>query len=377
MARFSRREFLQSSIVAVAATVSSSSRAASPLSAAGAIRWDAWYARKDNSILAQENLGPNKFHARAPKHCEELSLSDVSCVGSQVIMDNEILAAAKGGLNFWAFVWFASDTSFRTAWDLYQASKYKSCVNWCGIATLEHFGSSSSGKLGWREKCQEWAAYMAQKNYQRVEVSGVKERPLLFLLWYPSDIQNYFGGNLANVRSALSYLRELVTGRGLGAPYIVIMNGVNGAPLVSEVGADAISNYIPSFVPGHLSSYVDLDKQAQKYWRQLSKTGAQTVPIAIVGWDTRPRQDASSHWRPQNFDPDRYYSIATPEQFSSHLRSAVSYIDNNLDSCPSRVLLIYSWNECDEGGALMPTLGDPEGNLLAATAAVMSSRTCN
>jgi hypothetical protein len=35
------------------------------------------------------------------------------------------------------------------------------------------------------------------------------------------------------------------------------------------------------------------------------------------------------------------------------------------------VLLIYSWDECDEGGCLMPTHGDPTGRHLSAIASII------
>ena len=34
-------------------------------------------------------------------------------------------------------------------------------------------------------------------------------------------------------------------------------------------------------------------------------------------------------------------------------------------TCPSKVFLIYSWDECDEGGGLIPTLGDPAGMVVS------------
>jgi hypothetical protein len=57
---------------------------------------------------------------------------------------------------------------------------------------------------------------------------------------------------------------------------------------------------------------------------------------------------------------------------AEHLRAAVEFIDSHDLACPSKVLLIYSWNECEEGGALVPSLGDPQGSYLTAIAPVIS-----
>lgn len=339
---------------------------------AGAIRWDAWYERTGNSKLAQDNLGPEQFHNRAPLHCTEPSVSEINCVGLQAVMDLEIQAAAKTGLKFWAFVWYEPKSSLRAGWKLYQSSRHKELINWCGILTLEHLGSSSSDRDGWRAKVEEWAGYMQQSNYEKVTVNTTTNRPLLFILWMPDQLASYFGNSFSNLRASFKYLSDLVKDAGLGPPYIVILYGVAGAAIARDCGADAISNYIPIFKPEKAGPYADLDSQTRTFWSAMSETGVATVPIAIVGWDTRPRLRAGAYFQPKYFDPKQYFILPTPEELATHIRAAVAYIQNNPIYCPSKVLLIYAWDECDEGGALMPTRGDPSGSYLSAIAPIIS-----
>jgi hypothetical protein len=54
------------------------------------------------------------------------------------------------------------------------------------------------------------------------------------------------------------------------------------------------------------------------------------------------------------------------------MRAAVDFILDHPKSCPANALLIYSWNECDEGGGLIPTRGDPKGSYLDAIAPIIS-----
>ena len=143
----------------------------------------------------------------------------------------------------------------------------------------------------------------------------------------------------------------------------------------SKVGADAISSYISEFRRPVIGRYVDLDQQTQAYWRKMATSGSAIIPIAMVGWDTRPRQERPgpwSHGAEPNPNPTTYYALATPDEFAAELREAVSFIQSNPLVCASKSLLIYSWDECDEGGGIIPTLGDPNGSYLSAIARVLS-----
>jgi hypothetical protein len=288
-------------------------------------------------------------------------------------MDKEILAAAKGGLKYWAFDWFAASSSFRVGWNLYKSSRYVDLINWCGIIPFEAIGSLPFTDVQWRPKVEEWAGYMAQHSYQKIDTGQQRQRPLLFIYWTPSELVTYFGGSLANLRTALEYLRGLVIDRGLGEPYIVILDGIDGAPLAQEVGASAISNYISNFSHLPAAPYRQLDLQTQEYWKKLVATGVPIVPIAMVGWDVRPLIEHP--WdpaKPADAGAPRYFNPPSPEELAAHLRAAVDFIGRNPQACPSKVLLIYSWDECDEGGGLIPTRGDPVGKYLSAIAPIIS-----
>jgi hypothetical protein len=369
---FARRHFMASS----SAALSVFSLAASAQSVtnngviAGAIRWDAWYSRADFSAYAQNDLGPEAFHYRAPLHCK-VATSAVDCVGNQDEMDAEITVAAGNGIKFWAFVWYGSESSLRVAWNLYENSHLRDRINWCGIVATDALEARPFDKGNWRLIMQQWADRMAAPNYQKISVDGVKNRPLLYILWHKNDVADFFAGDVRNVAVALSFLRERVVAAGLGPPYVVVLGGVDGAQVVSTAGAQAISNYISGFRREPAGLYKDLDQQTRSYWAKLASTGAPVVPIAMVGWDTRPRHETAGPWYRAPTHPDQYYALATPDELAEHIRAAVRYIQDNPRACPSKVLLIYSWDECDEGGCLMPTHGDPTGSHLSAIARII------
>nr|WP_294525620.1 hypothetical protein [uncultured Rhodopila sp.] len=285
-------------------------------------------------------------------------------------MDREIEAAARAGLKFWAFVWYDPNSSLRAAWNLYQSSSLRDQINWCGIVSLASWNSAPSDQSRWQTNVQQWAEYMSAPNYQRVGSDGRSPgRPLLFLLWDQRQFEGFFE-NLDNLGRSLDLLRERVTAAGGDAPYIVILRGTEGAPILSRIGADAIGGYVPRFRQVPAGRYADLDQQARAYWAALEATGKPIVPIAIVGWDTRPRQEHPGPFSHVQV-PERYYAMSTPAELSGHMRAAVGFIRRNESACPSKVLLIYSWNECDEGGGLIPTLGDPTGSYLVAISSIL------
>jgi hypothetical protein len=337
---------------------------------AGAIRWDAWYKKMDYSVYAQDALSPLEYRGRAPRHCTISSTGSISCTGTQAVMDLEIQAAAQAGLHFWAFVWYGPDTSFRTAWNLYQSSDYREKINWCGILSIDEIGKPPFSSNSWRSTMQEWSEHLLSPTYQKIDLDVGPARPVLFLLWQQGALKAYFDGQLSKLAEALRYLKELVTKGGAGAPYFVLLDGVDGAPIVPIIGAQAIGSYIAAFRSEREGSYRDLDTQVRAYWTKLAKTGLPIVPIAMVGWDTRARREHPGPWQ-NTAHLDQYYALSQPIEFQDHLRAAVTFVTDNIRSCPSRLLLIYSWDECDEGGCLMPTIGDPQGFYLKAIAPVL------
>ena len=50
-------------------------------------------------------------------------------------------------------------------------------------------------------------------------------------------------------------------------------------------------------------------------------------------------------------------SSLTPDELAAHVRAALEWTKANRDLNPANAVIIYAWNEHDEGGWLQPTLG--------------------
>ena len=65
---------------------------------------------------------------------------------------------------------------------------------------------------------------------------------------------------------------------------------------------------------------------------------------------------------------------ATPDELAAHVREALEWTQLNRDINPSNAIIIYGWNENDEGGWLIPTLGSdgqPNEDRIKALAKVL------
>jgi hypothetical protein len=358
---FTRRDFFGGLLLPMAAPLQS--RPAGQASI-GAIRWDAWYEKTGESKAPQNNLSPPEYQDRAPVHCT-IANGDLSCVGSQSVIDNEIRTAHDAGLSFWAFDWYPESSSLHRAWSLYQSSSVNHLIDWCPIMGLGSLGSASSSQDEVDAHIDFFLRQMASSTYFRVAIDG-QRRPVIFLFYRENELTKYFK-TLDGLRAALATMRQRAADAGVGEPYVVLFDPALDVALFKASGADAISNYISDFHKETRGPFVDLDAQARKYWQRMASSGAPMMPIAQVGWDTRPRIAHPVPWEHETGQSiDRYFALATPAQFERHIRAAIDFVDSHAQSCPARTILVYSWDECDEGGCIMPTLGDPQGRYLAA-----------
>lgn len=344
---------------------------------AGAIRWDAWYGITPggSAISAQQSLGPTIWQFRAPKHCSVISTISVECVGTQAVMDAEIAQAAAGGLKYWAFVQEAPTSDLTIAWNLYQSSTTKGNINWTWISSPGSLGSTGN----FTTQMNLYASQMQQSNFEKITVAGVANRPIFYILWDSTSFASNWSSNFSNVAAAITYLRGKVTAAGLGTPYIIIMSGTpaTAASVVTGIGADAITSYSLPATVAFKGTAASLISQAATFWTRETSTGIPMVPIAQTGADTRPRLihtpnfNVASGARP-SLGASKYYVASTDAEFAGEVTAAVAYINANPASAVSKLLLIYAWNENDEGGGgLNATIGDPTGIRLSTIASII------
>ena len=325
--------------------------------AVGAIRWDAWSAGNSLSNAAvARSLSPPEFQSRAPfcaKLRAPLNSLDLSDCDSARTVDLEIAFAERANIDFWAYCWYGDTDPMMEAWRFHQSSRRRDDVKWCLLLQLSRL--DTQGDL--EQECNRYSEFFQQSNYKAIGLS-----PLVFLyldnILLESSVSTV---RLEQMRTTFEQLRKSCSKRGLSSPYVVVMNGdpKTAAMVRKALRADGISNYMGE-TPGDLpASYEQLDASVRRYWRKLAATGSPIVPICMTGWDTRPRRKTPPPWqhaKPGAIDLSRYVEAGTAAQIANHILAAIKFCRTYPDTCPAEIVLIYSWNECDEGGsALVPT----------------------
>ncbi len=306
----------------------------------GAIRWDAWTGA-GNSVgkIVNTTLSPSVFHVRLPFFAKVNGVNSVAVNGnSQAIMDQEIQYAHSAGLDYWAFDYYPSNTGLAYARELYLKSALRRLIKFCLILNVNpnpDFATLTK-------------TYFKNPSYQKL-LSG---RPLLYLF----GIGNYSAADIAN-------LRQLSIKNKAGNPYIVVL----GQPVDAlAIGADAVSAYAAFGSNGEPFRQLMADEQAG--WEGAKASGMQVIPWVSTGWDPRPRIVHVTPWI--TYPTNGWVEKATPNEIATHLNQSFEWTAANPAVCQANAVLMYAWNENDEGGWLCPTLYEGTQRIDAVRAVV-------
>jgi len=130
------------------------------------------------------------------------------------------------------------------------------------------------------------------------------------------------------------------------------------------IGAEAITAYARTGADDQLGTpYSELAAAARGFWEECAATGAAVVPLCMSGWDRRPRVERPvpwETWQQPNAGIERHYLPPTPQELAGHIGDALDWAEADGTRCPAQAVIVYAWNEHDEGGWLCPTL-NPDG----------------
>lgn len=320
----------------------------------GAIRWDGWVGPLNKAGLEVEHtLGPHRYHYRAPFYSREIGEDSIQCRAvTQQIIDKEIAYASYGGIRYWAFCWYPPGSGLDTARQLYLASAHNQSVNWCVILGTNPFDEDTDGA---------WLTGQFKTScYQKV----LDGRPLVFV--FPS--RDTKGLQIAG-------LRKLSSEAGIPNPYVVAMafSAKDADSICKVLGADAVSCYASSYdfetggqynEAGYAAVVPGSDRAG---WTQYAATGRKIIPWVTAGWSPRPRIERSVSWGAY-YKPNGWAQDGTPRQIAQHIGDAVRWTNQHKNVVEANAVLIYAWNEFDEGGWICPTLGDHTERLRAIRA---------
>ena len=320
----------------------------------GSIRWDAWYGSDGPVTALEKSLGPPKYHFRLPWFATVTGEATVKIDGDRPeIMAREIEWAATAGLDYWAFVDYGDSGALSRGLRGYLAADDKRGVKFCFVEEGERLDGSDLAKM--------WPRLVG--HFQRADYVKVLDgRPLLFVFGPPKKL----------AKQEFDDLAERCRKAGLARPYLVFMgwNPEADNKTREELGFDAVSAYgAHGAYDKQPPSFADLAKGVEQgRWETCRRLKIPCVTFATSGWDTRPRIENPPPWinwvkadpdptPPAQQTPLHDAATATPAQLAAHIKNAVTWTQANRDINLSNAILIYAWNENDEGGWLMPTRG--------------------
>ncbi len=315
----------------------------------GAIRWDAWYSDKGPVKEVERTLGPPKYQFRLPWFARPLGGDKVSINGdTEAIINDEIGYAARAGLNYWAFLDYGPGSEMTHAFNRYLAARDKRGIRYCFVE--EGGAIDGRGPKDWPRVVE----HFKSADYVKV----LDGRPLLCVFGKPKK----YG------KEVFEELIKVTLAAGLKAPYLVLMGWNPGADR-EKLGFDAISEYAMGSYTMKQPPYASLRQQIRHdLWDKWERERTPCLTFASAGWDTRPRQERPPGWcrwikaEPDNTPPELQKPLidavtAKPDEIADHLRDAMAWTQSHHDLNAANAIIIYGWNENDEGGWLVPTLG--------------------
>jgi hypothetical protein len=327
-----------------------------PRPTVGAIRWDAW---SGGSVTAQveKTLGPARFHQRLPWFAQVTGPDAVSIAGgTPEVMDREISFAADAGLDYWAFLLYPSDSPMSGALAGYLASPVRHRLGFCLIL---HSSLKVSAER-WPAERDRAVALLGERGFQRLP-----DGRLLVYIFCGQDLP---WNRLAEFTQAAATAGH--------HPYLACMAwNPRGFSAVKEHGIAAMSAYA---VAGDMPEFAGLVAKAEADWTTAAQHGVPWIPLVTTGWDKQPRQVHPVTWEPPASngyrDQKTWPAPAAPAEIAAHLQRALAFVETHSAICPARTVIIYAWNEYDEGGWLAPTRaadGSPDTSRLDALRAVL------
>lgn len=254
---------------------------------------------------------------------------------TQQIMDEEIRFARDAGIDYWAFVYYPQQPLAR-ARDLYLSSSRKSELNWCAIL-------DSNFLTAYDTNLPTLITHFGGTTYQRV-LGG---RPLVYFF------------NDGATAERVTKLRAASAAAGQGDPYIVVMalDAQAAATLKAATGADAVSRYWTGGWNG--IPYAQFAATEAGLWADYATSSGTVVPWVTTGVDKRPRYEYPMPWEPNHVAfKDLWVQQAQPAEIADHLSDSLEWSTANPEKTPAATVLVYAWNEFDEGGWICPTMSE-------------------
>lgn len=322
----------------------------------GAIRWDAYFETGSSPTAVSDQvaacLSPAKYHWTAPFFAQVASDGKVSFPKETLALwEEEAQYAIDAGIDYFAYLWYDSNDPMSYARKFHTQSELQDKIKMTGILESLNRSAATFEEL-----------FAAMKEDYWLYMDGM---PVIYV--YEANQKD---------KSYVERLRKMAAQAGITQPLYIIGMGykdASSAMLGGNNDFDAASFYSTGAV-GIGSSYAELCQKSLENHNKVLTAGAAMplVPCATMGRDTRARIETGVSWcentrgGPDNLQYGGMFAYTgTPEEIGTQLLDMLNYTKRNRENTKCNTVLMYAWNEHDEGGWICPTLAcDDEGNVL-------------
>jgi hypothetical protein len=324
----------------------------------GAIRWDAW-SGGDVTEQVEQTLSPEMHRFRLPWFAQVDAFGRARInAAAEGVMEQEIAYAKAAGLAYWAFLMYPEADAMSSALGCYLRSPKRTEIGFCLILHQ----TLSVPATRWEAERDRTLKLLQEPGYQKIG-----ERPLVYAFDLKTDNPT--------IKKRFDELRAAAQAVGLD-PYFVYMgwNVLSDFQAHSGEGFAAVSAYAHPSAEPVFAKYIEvLERQS---WAKAIEKQIPYVPLVSTGWDKRPRQDHPVSWEknPRYAGQKTFPATATPGELAAHLMRAIAFLRENPSVCPANTIIVYAWNEHDEGGWLCPTwtpTGQPDTSRIDAISKIL------
>ena len=289
-----------------------------------------------------KSLGPREFRDRTPYYAIQTAPDAIEVPDrTQADFDAELRHAIAAGIDYFAYCWYddreltehvvegsatAADghvQELNKARKLHLTSALRNQIGLCAILLTSHPYTD--------DEFRDLAAAMAEPCYEKL--GG---RPLVFV----------FGQKWP---APVARLKAICRERGVAEPYVALVERWETPPEELAL-ADALSDYSGCLTGATWEALVEDMKAGNEY--RIAQ-GRPIIPHFSMGWDPSPRVKHPVPWC--GYPALDYAKAATPEQLLAGAREFRKWLADHAEHCPTGHLVVFAWNEFEEGGWICPT----------------------
>lgn len=285
------------------------------------------------------------------------------------VMEMEINAAARHGVNVFIYDWYWYDNrpflenclndgylkaknndlvkfyvmwanhNATHVWSIDHSDKYNREILWRGDVSFDNFKIIVKR---WIEK------YFSHPSYYKID-----GKPVLSIYSITNFVKSF--GSVESTREAIAYFREEVAKAGFAGLHLQLVHnafemfdfdgkiGMTALDFFEVLDFDSITHYNMGTQKERNNDYTEMIRTHKKAYDEMDKRGIKYFPQVSLGWDANPRY--------REFQP-YIMTNNTPENIKKALIQAKEYIDNH--DLPAPLVTINSWNEWTETSYLQP-----------------------